>query len=64
VKSVVADVYFCRGLNHEFIVKFYGICVVDSKQYIVTEYCGGGSALSYLNGLQKKDIKPSQILRM
>jgi len=63
-KEFEAEANLLKNLDHVNVVRFFGICVVNEVQYIVTELMDRGSVISFLSSKTKDDITPLQVVKM
>jgi len=63
-KEFEAEANLLKNLDHVNVVKFFGICVVNEVQYIVTEFMDRGSVISFLSEKTKEDVSPLQVVKM
>jgi len=63
-KDFEAEANLLKNLSHVNVVRFFGICVINEVQYIVTELMDKGSVISFLEKRTKEDITPLHIVQM
>jgi len=63
-KEFEAEANLLKNLDHVNVVKFFGICVVNETQFIVTEFMDKGSVISFLEKKSKTEVTPLQIVIM
>eukprot|EP01129_Flabellula_baltica_P014171 TRINITY_DN6732_c0_g1_i1.p1 TRINITY_DN6732_c0_g1~~TRINITY_DN6732_c0_g1_i1.p1 ORF type:complete len:214 (-),score=44.96 TRINITY_DN6732_c0_g1_i1:484-1125(-) len=53
---VMKEIFILSQLNHERIVKFIGLTMVQGEEYIVTEYMAGGTLRELIHVARNSDI--------
>jgi len=63
-KEFEAEANLLKSLNHINVVQFFGVCVLNEVQYIITEFMDKGSVLSFLEKKAKTEISPLLIVKI
>eukprot|EP00928_Gymnodinium_smaydae_P082838 TRINITY_DN66114_c0_g1_i1.p1 TRINITY_DN66114_c0_g1~~TRINITY_DN66114_c0_g1_i1.p1 ORF type:complete len:354 (-),score=59.67 TRINITY_DN66114_c0_g1_i1:54-1061(-) len=70
-KPVRLEIAFAREvtvlskIQHENLVKFYGVCFADAHLRVVTDFCGGGTLFEFLHeGEDEQELLWSQKFKM